>query len=450
MTDTTATSDPLGLLGGLIERVLKAGADAADAVFVEGTSLSVAHRLGKPERLERSESADVGLRVFVGRRQAIVSSSDTGASALDELVERALAMARSIPEDEYCGLAEPELLADDVPDLDLDDADEPSQETLAGWAAAAEDAARAVSGVTNSEGAEAAWGRDAWALAASNGFSHAYGRSRCSVMASVLAGEGTAMERDYDYATAVHAEDLRDPEEIGRAAGERAVARLNARKATSAQVPVIYDRRISGSLLGHLAGAIGGAAVARGTTFLKDKLGEKIFPQSVTIVDDPRRRRGLRSRPFDGEGIGTRPIDVIKDGVLGTWILDLRSARQLGLVSTGHASRGVSSPPSPSTSNLYLEPGGVSPAALMADIKSGFLVTELIGMSLNTFTGDYSRGAVGFWIEDGAIAYPVSEVTIAGNVIDMFARISAADDLEFRYGVDAPTLRVDGMTVAGR
>ncbi len=450
MTDTTKTSDPLGLLGGLIEQALKAGADAADAVFVEGTSLSVAHRLGKPERLERSESANVGLRVFVGRRQAIVSSSDTGTAALGDLVDRVLAMARSVPEDEYCGLAEPEVLADDVPDLDLDDADEPSQETLAGWAAAAEDAARAVSGVTNSEGAEAGWGRDAWALAASNGFAHAYGRSRCSVMVSVLAGEGTAMERDYDYATAVHAEDLRDPEEIGRAAGERAVARLNARKATSAQVPVVYDPRVSGSLLGHLAGAIGGAAVARGTTFLKDKLGEKIFPQSVTIVDDPRRRRGLRSRPFDGEGIGTRPIDVIKDGVLTTWILDLRSARQLGMSTTGHASRGVSSPPSPSTSNLYLKPGSVSPAALMADIKSGFMITELIGMSLNSLTGDYSRGAVGFWIEDGAIAYPVSEVTIAGNVIDMFAQLSAADDLEFRYGVDAPTLRVDGMTVAGR
>ena len=450
MTDTTKTGDPLGLLGGLIEQALKVGADAADAVFVEGTSLSVAHRLGKPERLERSEGANVGLRVFVGRRQAIVSSSDTGTAALGDLVDRVLAMARSVPEDEYCGLAEPEVLAEDVPDLDLDDADEHSQETLAGWAAAAEDAARAVSGVTNSEGAEAGWGRDARALAASNGFAHAYRRSRCSVMASVLAGEGTAMERDYDYATAVHAEDLRDPEEIGRAAGERAVARLNARKAASAQVPVVYDPRVSGSLLGHLAGAIGGAAVARGTTFLKDKLGERIFPQSVTIVDDPRRRRGLRSRPFDGEGIGTRPIDVVKDGVLSTWILDLRSARQLGMSSTGHASRGASSAPSPSTSNLYLKAGSVSPATLMADIKGGFLVTELIGMSLNSFTGDYSRGAVGFWIEDGVIAYPVSEVTIAGNVIDMFAQLSAADDLEFRYGVDAPTLRVDGMTVAGR
>ena len=450
MTNTQATGDPLGLLGGLIERVLKAGADAADAVFVEGTSLSVARRLGKPERLERSEGADVGLRVFVGRRQAIVSSSDTGNAALGELVDRALAMARSVPEDEYCGLAEPEMLATDVPDLNLDDADEPSQETLAGWAAAAEDAARAVSGVTNSEGAEAGWGRDSWALAASNGFSHTYGRSRSSVMVAVLAGEGTAMERDYDYATAVHAEDLRDAEEIGRAAGERTVARLNAQKAKSARVPVVYEPRVAGSLLGHLAGAIGGTAVARGTTFLKDKLGEKLFPETVTIVDDPRRRRGLRSRPFDGEGIGTRPIDIVKDGVLNTWILDLRSARQLGLTSTGHAARGTSSPPSPSTSNFYLAPGTVSPAALMADIKSGFLVTELIGMSLNSVTGDYSRGAVGFWIEDGAIAYPVSEVTIAGNVIDMFAHLSAADDLEFRHGVDAPTLRVDGMTVAGR
>lgn len=441
--------DSLDVLGDLVARATRSGADAADAVLVAGTSLNVARRLGQPERLERSEGADVGLRVFIGRRQAIVSSSDVSAPALAELVERALAMARAVPEDDHCGLAEPALLATDFPDLDLEDKSPPAEATLTEWAARAEDAARAVPGITNSEGAEAGWGRDTWAVVASNGFAQAIARTRASISVSVLAGTGTAMERDYDYASAVHASDLSAPEEIGNSAGERTVKRLNARKARSAQVPIVYEPRAARSLLGHLAGAINGAAVARGTTFLKDKLGQRLFPESIVIRDDPLRRRGLRSRTFDDEGVAARPLDVVANGVLATWILDLRSARQLGLIPTGHAARGPSSPPSPSTSNLYLAPGARSPEALIADIKSGFLVTEMMGLALNPVTGDYSRGATGFWIENGAPAYPVSEVTIAGNVIDMFARLTAADDLEFRYGVDAPTVRIDGMTVAG-
>jgi PmbA protein len=440
----------LDLLTDLIGKATAAGADAADAVFVHGTSLSLARRLDKPERVERSEGADLGLRVFMGKRQAVVSSSDTSAEALAELVERAIAMARTVPEDPYCGLADPELLAYDVPDLDIYDPREAGAEELGDRAARAEGAARAVAGVTNSEGAEASWGSISLAMAASNGFARSYSESSSSLSVSVLAGEGTAMERDYDYASAAYAEDLRSPEDIGRRAGEQAVRRLNPRKVETAQVPVVYDPRVARSLVSHLASAINGVSVARGTTFLKDKLGQRLFPEAVTIVDDPLRRRGHRSRPFDGEGIATRRRNIVDKGVLTTWILDLSSARQLGLETTGHATRGTSSPPSPSAANLYLEPGTVNPTELMADIASGFYVTELIGFGVNGVTGDYSRGASGFWIENGDLTYAVSEVTVAGNLNHMFANITAADDLEFRYGIDAPTVRVDGLTVAGR
>ena len=439
----------LGLLADLIDSAVRAGADAADAVWFEGVSLSHCQRLGAPESVDRAESADVGLRAFIGKRQAIVSSSDTSAEALDELVERAVAMARAVPEDPHCGLADSDLLASLIPDLDICERDEPTPDDLAEMAGRAEDAARAVAGVTNSEGAEASWGLSTVAMAASNGFAGTYSRSRHCISVSVLAGEGTAMERDCEFASAVFPGDLGPAEEVGRRAGERAVARLNPRKIASAKVPVVYHPRVSRSLLGHLAGAINGSSVSRGTTFLKDKLGQRIFADAITIVDDPLRPRGLRSRPFDAEGLGAQRRDIIDGGRLTTWFMDLRSARQLGMESTGHASRGTSSPPSPSASNLYLKPGPSSPEEIIADIGSGFYVTELIGFGVDGITGDYSRGACGQWIEDGEFAYPVSEVTVAGNLADMFANMTAASDLEFRYGTDAPTVRVDGMTVAG-
>lgn len=440
---------PLDLLGGLVERAVAAGAEACDAVLIEGASLSYSQRLGKPEHVERSEGADLGLRVLVGRRQAIVSSSDLSQGALGELAERAVAMARAVPEDPYCGLAEPEQLAVDIPDLDIRDDGEPDPETLIERAAQAEEAALSVAGVANSEGADASWHRTTLAIAASNGFAELYSATRHGLAVSVLAGKGTAMERDYDHASAVHGADLASPEEIGRSAGERAVRRLDPRKARSARLPVVYDPRVANSLLGHLAGAIGGAAVARGTSFLKHKLGRRIFPASVNVVDDPLRRRGLRSRPFDGEGVAGRRLNVVEDGVLTTWITDLRSSRQLGTTTTGHGSRGTSSPPTPAPTNLYLEAGAVTPSELIADIASGLYITELIGFGVNGVTGDYSRGASGLWIEDGELAYPVSEVTVAGNLDDIFANLAAANDLEFRYGTNAPTLRVEGMTVAG-
>ncbi len=441
--------DPLDLLADLLAAAKRAGADSADAVFFEAASLAVAQRLGKSEKLERSESRDLGLRVLVGKRQAIASTTDFAPDSLDALVARALAMARAAPEDPYCGIADPGQLATGLRDLDICDDVEPTAETLVARAREAEDAARAVEGVTNSEGAEAGWSRSTIALAATNGFARSYAASSQSIAASVLAGEGTAMERDYDFHTAVHGSDLRAPAEIGHGAGERAVRRLNARKIETAQVPVVYDPRVSGGLLRHLSSAINGPSVARGTSFLKDKLGQRIFPQGVQVVDDPHRPRGLRSKPFDAEGVANGRRAVIEDGVLQTWIMDLASARQLGLETTGHAARGTASPPSPAVTNLWMQAGAIPPGALIGEIDSGFYVTELIGMGVNAVTGDYSRGATGYWIENGEIAYPVSEVTVAGNLKDMFANLTPADDLEFRFGVDAPTIRVDGMTIAG-
>lgn len=443
-------ADALGLLEDLIGRAGKSGAESCDAVFIKGVSLSNSVRRGEPEHLERSEGGNIGLRVFIGRRQAIVSSSDTSDEALAELSGRAVAMARAVPEDPYCGLAEPEQLAGRIADLQSCDDFQPDAEHLSDLAGRAEQAALAVSGVTNTEGGSAGWSMYTVAMAASNGFARAYANSSHSLSVSVIAGEGTGMERDYDYTAAVFAADMASPETIGESAGGKAVRRLNPRKIETASLPVVYDPRVSKSLIGHLSSAVNGASIARGTSFLKDRMNERIFPAGINIVDDPLRLRGLKSRPFDGEGIATRRSVLIEDGYLKSWILDLRSARQLGLSTTGHASRGTSSPPSPSASNLYLEAGPVSPEELMADIGRGLYVNELIGFGVNGVTGDYSRGASGFWIENGKIAYPVSEVTIAGNLIDMFAGLSAADDLEFRYGTDAPTLRVDGMTIAGR
>jgi PmbA protein len=440
----------LDRLADLMAQAKRGGADGADVVYVHGASLSVSQRLGKPEHLERAEGADLGLRVLIGKRQAIVSSSDVSDAALDELLERALAMAKVVPEDEFCGLAPEALLAGETPDLDECDETAPDAETLGALAARAEAAAMAVDGVSNSEGADAGWSRSFVALAASNGFARKRVRTGFSLSAAVLAGEGTAMERDYDWGTAVHFEDLPDPDEIGRRAGEQAVRRLNPRKVDSSQVPVVYDPRVSQSLPAHLAGAINGAAVARGTTFLKDKMDQQVMAKGLTIVDDPLRRRGQRSKGFDGEGIATQRRNLVEDGVLQTWVLDLRSARQLGLQTTGNASRGTSSPPSPSTTNLHLEAGTLSPDELIADIKQGFYVTEMMGRGISMVTGDYSRGATGFWIENGKITDPVSEVTIAGNLKEMFMNMTPADDLVFRFGTNAPTVRVDGMTIAGK
>ena len=438
----------LDLLADLLARARAAGADAADAVLISGTSLSVQRRLGKTEHLERSEGRDLGLRVFLGQRSAIVSSTAVDPAGFAQLAEQAVAMARVVPEDPYTGLAE-EAQAVDAGPLDLNDPSEPDALALIARATAAEEAALAVRGVTNSEGAAAGFGRMELALVTSAGFAGTYARSSHSVSATALAGTGTGMQRDYDFSSAVWLADLEDAAAIGHSAGERAVNRLNPSRPKTGKMPVIYDPRVASSLLGHLAGAINGASVARGTTFLKDKLGQRIFPAGIEVIDDPRRHRGLASRAFDAEGVPTAERSFIEDGVLTSWVLDSRSARQLGLRTTGHAARGVGGPPSPSMSNLYMRPGALSPAALMSDIREGVYVTELMGMGVNGITGDYSRGAAGFMIRDGALAEPVAEITIAGNLAEMFLHLIPADDLRFRRATNAPTIRVEGMTVAG-
>ena len=434
----------------LVNAALKTGADAADAVAVRSMSLSVEVRDGAVEESERAEGDDLGLRVLIGHRQAVVSTNDLAGDASVALAERAVAMARAAPEDKFAGLADGALLAHDFPDLDLLDPDLPSVAELEAMAKTAEQAALTVKGVAKSGGASASAGIGGMVLVTSHGFRGAYLGSRHGISMTAIAGEGTGMERDYDYSSSLHAADLDSPEKIGRTAGERAVERLNPRKVSTRKVPVVFDPRISGSLVSHLASAANGASVARKTSFLRDKMGAKLFDDGIRIVDDPLRKRGLRSHPFDGEGVAHRRLALVDDGVLHSWLLDCSTARELGLTTTGHASRGVSSVPSPSPSNLHMEPGRQSPEDLIADIDDGFYVTDLIGMGVNMVTGDYSRGASGFWIENGKRTYPVSEVTIAGHLFDIFRTLTPANDLEFRYSTNAPTLRFEGLTVAGQ
>jgi PmbA protein len=444
-----AARDAQDILGRLLTAAKAAGADAADALFVESVSSSVSYRMGKLEDVERAEGTDLGLRVFVGKQVAFVSSTDFSADALSALPGRAVAMAKLAPEDKFAGLAPKDRLATSIPDLDLEDKNEPSAETLIDWARDVEGAAMAVKGITNSEGGGASYSRSAVALATSEGFFGRYAGTSVGMGVAVIGGEGTAMERDYESASARHLSDLEKAADVGKRAGDRTIARLNPRKVKSQPAPIVYDPRVSMSIVGHFAGAISGASIARGVSFLKDKLGQEVFSKNITIVDDPHRKRGLRSKPFDGEGVANKRYNLADRGVITTWLMDCASARQLGLETTGHAARGTGGPPSPSSTNLYMEPGTVSPDDLIADIKSGFYVTELIGMGVNGVTGDYSRGASGYWIENGKIAFPVSEVTIAGNLKDMFLNLTPANDLVFRYGSNAPTLRIEGMTVAG-
>jgi PmbA protein len=432
-----------------LEAAKRHGADSADAILFEQRSVEASILNGITEHIERAEGQDLGLRVFTGRSQAIVSTSKLDQATINRAAERAVAMARAAPPDPFAGLASAATLALSAPELDLLDDREIGEAELERIAREAEDSGLGVEGVSRSTGAGASTGVRQIVLGTSEGFLRSYRRSSYGVSVAVIAGDGTQMERDYDFSSAVHFNDLKPAEEIGRNAGERAVRRLHPRKVSSQRVPIVYDRRIAASLLGHFAGAISGAAVARGTSFLKDRLNQQVFAKGITIIDDPLMRRGLGSRPFDAEGITVRRMEIVAEGVLRSFLLDQSSARQLKLAPTGHASRGTGGPPSPSPSNLYLANGTLTPAALMADIGSGFYVTELLGMGVNGVTGDYSRGAAGFWIENGVLAYPVSEVTIAGNLTDMYRSLTPADDLEFKMAVNAPTCRVEGMTIAG-
>ncbi|HEY5279427.1 MAG TPA: TldD/PmbA family protein [Pseudolabrys sp.] len=434
----------------LVKAARAAGADAADAVAVRGVSVSVEVRDGAVEESESAEGDDLGLRVLVGKKQAVVSTNDMSSDGTAALAERAVAMARAAPEDKYAGLADESELARAFPDLDLIDRAMPTVGELETTARAAEQAGLAVKGVSKSGGASASAGIGGMVLVTSHGFSGAYLGSSHGVSMTAIAGDGTGMERDYDYSSVRHLSDLESPDKIGRTAGERAIARLSPRKVTTRKVPVVFDPRIAGTLVSHLASAVNGASIARKSSFLKERMGQKIFADGIRIIDDPLRKRGLRSHPFDGEGVAGKRLALIEDGVLTSWILDCATARELGLKTTGHAARGVSSVPSPSASNLHMEPGKLSPDELIADIKDGFYVTDLIGHGANMVTGDYSRGASGFWIENGKTTYAVSEVTIAGHLTDIFRSLTPANDLTFRHGINAPTIRIEGLTVAGQ
>ncbi len=434
----------------LVERARRAGAEAADAVYAGGASESVQVRLGKLEDVERSEGEHLDLRVFVGRRSASIGSSDLSDAALAELAARAVDMARAAPEDQFAGLAPDELLSrGPYHDLDLTDGHESSPASLRELALACEDAARAIAGVTNSEGGSASASTRVFALATSHGFAGAYGGTGRALSASVVAGNGNAMQRDYAWRSAHHHADLPSPEAIGRMAGERAVKRLNPGRLKSGTMPIVFDPRVGGSLVGHLLGAITGSAIARRSSFLLDKDRAQIFASGIVIADDPLRQRGLGSRPFDGEGLPTAPRRLVDDGHLTGWLMDSASARQLGSTPTGHAVRGHGGAPGVGASNVHLAAGTQTVTELIEDITEGVLITELIGHGVNGVTGDYSRGASGFRIVKGEVAGPVAEFTIAGNLLDMFKALRSADDLEWHRSLNVPTIRIDGMMVAG-
>ncbi|HEU0100134.1 MAG TPA: TldD/PmbA family protein [Allosphingosinicella sp.] len=434
----------------LVERAGRSGADACDALYYANASTSVQVRLGELEDVARNEAETISLRFFVGRRSASVSSSDLSDEALAALVERAAAMAREAPEDPWSGLAPGDMLMREPgPDVDADDGGDPSPLELKRRSLEIEEAGRSVAGVTNSEGAGVSAGRSLFALATSHGFCRAYSSSGYSSSASLIAGSGNEMQRDYDFHSVRHYAELDDPETLGRRAGERAVARLRPAKMASGTMPVLFDPRVGNSFIGHLMSAIGGPSITRRTSFLLDREGEQLFADEVTIRDDPHRPRGLRSKPFDGEGLPTRLTDFIASGRLTGWLLDSASARQLGRAPTGHALRGSAGAPSVGATNVHMEPGRSTAGQLIGEVERGVYVTQLIGQGVNPVTGDYSRGASGFIIEQGKLGPPVDEITIAGNLIDMFARMVPADDLEFRNTANVPTLRIDGMTVAG-
>jgi PmbA protein len=440
------------LTAHLLDAARRAGADAADAIAVDGTSLSIDVLKGRLEHAERSEGIEVGLRVLIGQRQACVASSDIGDAAITRMAEQAVAMAREAPEDSSAGLADPGQLARtwDIAALDLvDPAPEPTPADLQDDACRAEAAALAVPGVSQTQSAGAGYGRRRIHLAATNGFSGGYARTQRSTSCVAITGTGTGMERDSFGETRTYQSDLPAPEEIGRIAGERTAARAGARKPPTGRFPVIYDERVASSLIGHLLSAINGAAIVRGSSWLRDAMGQEVLPRGMSLVEDPLRPRIGGSRPFDAEGLPVARRALVEDGRLTGWTLDLATARRLGLQSTGNASRGTSAPPSPSVTNVALTQGTQTLGELLADMGTGLLVTSLIGSSINPTTGDYSRGASGFWVTNGQIAYPVNECTIAGNLREMLMTLRAANDaLAYRSQV-VPSLLVEGLTLAG-
>jgi PmbA protein len=434
----------------IIKKTISAGATDCDVVLAKGESKSISYRLGKIEDIDKSDGRTFGIRALIGNQQAFISSSDPDNENIEKLVHKVVQMAHLAPEDDTACLGDSSYFESNFESLDLCQNNETSTEDLIEMAKECEDEALSQSGITNSEGSGASYGYSEFFLATSNGFNGGYKSSSNSISCSVIAGEGQSMERDYDYAVAKHIEDLSSPKEVGLSSAQKALRRMNPRKIKSCQIPVVFDKRISNKIIGYVAGAVSGSAIARGTSFLKDSLGQQIFNKDISIIDDPKIIRGLGSRPFDGEGIKTNQKEIVSNGILNTWLLNTSTAKKLNLKSTGHASRSIGSPPGISTSNLYMVNGIYSYNDLIDSIKSGFYATELIGMGVNLVTGDYSMGASGMWIENGEIKYAVSEVTIASNLKEMFLNLSAANDLEFKSSANAPTIKIENMTLAGK
>ena len=433
----------------LIKKSKKSGADSVDVVYIENTNIDVGCRLKKIEKLERSESNDIGLRFIKNKKQVIVSSNDLTKKNLEELIYKASKMVGAIPRDPYCSIAKKKDLIKKIPNLEIFDSKEPTIKSLKDKVIEAENAGLNVKGVTNSEGAEIGWNKSKIYLFNSNGLNVSYQSSSYDIYAVLIAGRGTLMEREYEFASSVFEKDLTKASLVGKKAGELAVKKINPKKIKTSKIPVIFSPRVANSFLKHLSSAINGNSITRGTSFLKKKLNKKIFSSNINIIDNPLKKRGLQSKPFDGEGLETKKTQIIKNGELKTWFLDLATAHQLRLKSTAHASRNISSPPTPSPTNLYFEPSNISPKSLIGNIKKGVYLTELMGSSVNLTNGDYSRGGSGFWIDKGEITYPINGITIADNLNEMFKKIILANDLEFKHGLNSPTMLIEDMIVAG-
>ena len=433
----------------LIKKSKKSGADSVDVVYIENTNIDVGCRLKKIEKLERSESNDIGLRFIKNKKQVIVSSNDLTKKNLEELIYKASKMVGAIPRDPYCSIAKKKDLIKKIPNLEIFDSKEPTIKSLKDKVIEAENAGLNVKGVTNSEGAEIGWNKSKIYLFNSNGLNVSYQSSSYDIYAVLIAGRGTLMEREYEFASSVFEKDLTKSSLVGKKAGELAVKKLNPKKIKTSKIPVIFSPRVANSFLKHLSSAINGNSITRGTSFLKKKLNKKIFSSNINIIDNPLKKKGLQSKPFDGEGLETKKTQIIKNGELKTWFLDLATAHQLRLKSTAHASRNISSPPTPSPTNLYFEPSNISPKSLIGNIKKGVYLTELMGSSVNLTNGDYSRGGSGFWIDKGEITYPINGITIADNLNEMFKKIILANDLEFKHGLNSPTMLIEDMIVAG-
>lgn len=437
------------IINKVIKQAMAKGADNVEVIILENSSLSASVRMGNVESIENSESSALGLRFIKGYKSSILSTNDLNEESVSKLVEKASYMTDITPQDEYLTVAEAQDYAQEIPNLDLYDSEVPHIKTLIDKAVEAEDIALSFNKITNSNGSEASNSRTNVVFATSQGFCNSYRNSNSGLSVSVVAQDGDAMETDYDYSSVRHYNDLMSAKMIGRNAAQKAINKLHSRQVISSKLPVIFDAKIANSLLSSFASAVNGSAIARNTSFLRDKLHQSIFKQGINIYDNPLINRGLGSKPFDGEGVACQKLNLVENGILNSWIMDLRSAKQLGFSTTASASRSLTSPPSPAISNLYMEAGKISRQDLIKSVNKGIYITDLFGMGVNIITGDYSQGAFGFMIENGEITYPISEFTIASNLKDIFMNIIPANDLEFHYRINSPTLLIENMTIAG-